>query len=208
MTISTRVIIATTAAAAAIAVAAGATLALQPATPDGAPNARATATADTQAEATAEAATPEGGSGDTSTLSATDEMLLYMAEEEKLAMDVYDALGELWGSRIFTQISSSEATHQDRVLELLDAAGLDDPRTGVAGTFTDDELQALYDDLIALGSTSPTAAFEVGVMIEERDIADLAQAITLTDDPTVITVLESLLAASQNHLAAFHRQLS
>jgi len=208
MTISTRVIIATTAAAAAIAVAAGATIALLPATPDVAPNARATATADSPAEPPADAATPEAIGPDASALSATDEMLLYMAEEEKLAMDVYDALGELWGSRIFTQISSSEATHQDRVLELLADAGLDDPRTGVAGTFVDDELQALYDDLIALGSTSPTAAFEVGVMIEERDIADLAQAITLTDDPNVITVLESLLAASQNHLAAFQRQLS
>ncbi len=208
MTISTRLIIATTAAAAAIAIAAGVTIAVQPATPDSAPSASATQTADPRAEPTPEAVTPVAISPDSATLSATDEMLLYMAEEEKLAMDVYDALGELWGSRIFTQISSSEATHQDRVLSLLDAAGLDDPRTGVAGTFTDDELQALYDDLIALGSTSPTAAFEVGVMIEERDIADLAQAIALADDASVVTVLDSLLAASQNHLSAFERQLS
>lgn len=207
MNIFTRVIIITTAAVAAVAVAGGATIALMPAAPDLTPNARATATAGTQVESTAES-TAESISPDASAVSSTDETLLYMAEEEKLAMDVYDALGELWGSRIFTQISSSEATHQDRVLPLLDAAGLDDPRTGVAGTFVNEELQTLYNDLIALGSTSPTAAFEVGVMIEERDIADLAEAIALTDDPSVITVLDSLLSASQNHLSAFERLLS
>lgn len=207
MTISTRVIIVTTTAAAVIALAAGATIALLPATPDLEPNTSTTAAPETQGEPSPEASSTEADSPD-ATLSATDQMLLYMAEEEKLAMDVYDALGELWGSRVFTQISSSEATHQDRVLSLLDAAGLDDPRTGVAGTFVDDELQALYDDLVALGSTSPTAAFEVGVMIEERDIADLTEAISLTDDASVITVLESLRAASESHLAAFERQLS
>jgi hypothetical protein len=210
MNISTRVIIGTTTAVAAIALVGGAAIALWPTTPDLAQNARptATATAGSDGESTAEPTSPAQVSPDASALSATDEMLLYMAEEEKLAMDVYDALGELWGSRIFTQISSSEATHQDRVLSLLDAAGLDDPRTGIAGTFVNDELQALYDDLMALGSTSPTAAFEVGVMIEERDIADLTDAIALTDDASVITVLDSLLSASQNHLSAFERQLS
>ena len=138
---------------------------------------------------------------------AVGAMLLYMAEEEKLAQDVYDALGELWGARIFDQISSSEVTHEERVVTLLDAQGLADPRTGVAGLFTDPELQSLYDDLIALGAESRESAFQVGVMIEERDIADLADAILLTDDPAVVTVLESLRSASQNHLAAFERQL-
>ena len=208
MNISTRIIIVTTATAAGIALAAGTTIALVPTAPDLTPNARPTATAETQDELSAQPTNPEQASPDASTLSATNQMLLYMAEEEKLAMDVYDALGELWGSRVFSQISSSEAAHQDRVLSLLDAAGLADPRTGVAGTFADDELQALYDDLIALGSTSQTAAFEVGVMIEERDIADLTEAISLTEDASVITVLESLRSASQNHLSAFERQLS
>lgn len=210
MTISTRMIIIATSATAVVALAAGAAIALLPTTLDVSPTATDTAVADASIEPTATAASPEAISPDApvSALTATDEMLLYMAEEEKLAMDVYDALGDLWGSRIFTQISSSEATHQDRVLSLLDAAGLADPRTGVAGTFTDDELQALYDDLMALGSTSPTAAFEVGVMIEERDIADLTEAMSLTHDASVVTVLDSLRSASQNHLSAFQRQLS
>ena len=210
MTISTRMIIIATSATAVVALAAGAAIALLPATPDGSPTASDTAAAGRSIEPTATAASSEPITPDAPVvaLTATDEMLLYMAEEEKLAMDVYDALGDLWGSRIFTQISASEATHQDRVLALLDATGLADPRTGVAGTFTDDELQAFYDELMAFGSTSPTAAFEVGVMIEERDIADLTEAISLTDDVRVVTVLDSLRSASQNHLSAFQRQLS
>lgn len=208
MTISTRIIVVTAATAAVIALGAGASIALLPSTPDGAPSASTTASPDTSTTPTPRATSPEVVRPEASALSATDAMLLYMAEEEKLAMDVYDALGDLWGSRIFSQISSSEATHQDRVLSLLDAAGLTDPRTGVAGTFVDEELQALYDELIALGSTSPTAAFEVGVMIEERDIADLTEAISLTSDASVITVLEALRSASESHLSAFERQLS
>lgn len=208
MTISTRIIVVTTATAAAIALAAGATIALLPSARDGVPSASTATAPDTSTTPTPEATSPEVVSPEASALSATDEMLLYMAEEEKLAMDVYDALGDLWGARIFSQISSSEATHQDRVLSLLNAAGLADPRTGVAGTFVDEELQALYDELIALGSTSPTAAFEVGVMIEERDIADLTEAISLTSDASVITVLEALRSASESHLSAFERQLS
>ena len=208
MTISTRIIIVTTATAAGIALAAGATIALLPSTSDGVPNASTAAAPVTSTTPTPEASRSEAATAEASTLSATDAMLLYMAEEEKLAMDVYDALGDLWGDRIFSQISSSEATHQDRVLSLLDAAGLADPRTGVAGTFVDEELQALYDELIALGSTSPTAAFEVGVMIEERDIVDLSEAISLTSDASVITVLEALRSASESHLSAFERQLS
>lgn len=208
MTISTRIIVVTAATAAVIALGAGASIALLPSTPDGAPSASTTTSPDTSTTPTPRATSLEVVSPEASALSATDAMLLYMAEEEKLAMDVYDALGDLWGARIYSQISSSEATHQDRVLSLLDAAGLADPRTGVAGTFADEELQALYDELIALGSTSPTAAFEVGVMIEERDIVDLTEAISLTSDASVITVLEALRSASENHLSAFERQLS
>jgi hypothetical protein len=210
MIISTRTTAITAGALAVAGLVVGGAIALVPA-----------ATSPTASPIDAISATPDQTTTTTTTTTATavepdavGAMLLYMAEEEKLAQDVYDALGELWGARIFDQISSSEVTHQERVVTLLDAQGLADPRTGVAGVFTDPELQSLYDDLIALGLESRESAFQVGVMIEERDIADLTEAITLTeakiftDDPAVVTVLESLLSASQNHLAAFERQLS
>ena len=37
--------------------------------------------------------------------------LVFIREEEKLARDVYDALRLRWGSRVFSNIESSEQTH-------------------------------------------------------------------------------------------------
>jgi len=206
MTISTRTLAITVSTLAAVGLVVGGAIALVPAAISPTTTAIDTISATPHQTTTTTTTTPT-----TAAIAAEPDavgaMLLYMAEEEKLAQDVYDALGELWGARIFDQISSSEVTHEERVVTLLDAQGLADPRTGVAGLFTDPELQSLYDDLIALGAESRESAFQVGVMIEERDIADLADAILLTDDPAVVTVLESLRSASQNHLAAFERQL-
>jgi hypothetical protein len=136
------------------------------------------------------------------------ENLAYIIEEEKLAYDVYTVLGDLWGSRTMSNITNSETSHQSQVEALLVAYGIADPRSSEVGVFTNPELQALYDSLIAQGSVSEQAAMEVGVVIEETDIIDLDLMISQTTEPDVIAVLESLLAGSVNHLAAFQRQLA
>jgi hypothetical protein len=133
--------------------------------------------------------------------------LLYLIEEEKLAHDVYTVLGDLWGLPIFDDISSSETSHQALVEQLLVDRGIADPRTGVVGEFTDPVLQELYNTLIATGSLSATDALEVGVMIEERDIADLQVTIQATTDADVTRVLQRLLNGSENHLRAFNNRL-
>lgn len=140
-------------------------------------------------------------------LSTTDELLIYLIEEEKLAHDVYTVLGDMWGSNVFTNILASETQHQEQVLSLLTAYGLSDPRSTELGVFTNPDLQALYDQLIAQGSTSVTDAYKVGVLIEETDIADLSEAMSTTSDQTILSTLQSLLSASENHLAAFQRKL-
>ena len=139
--------------------------------------------------------------------SSTDDLLLYLIEEEKLAHDVYTVLGETWGGNTFTNILASETTHQDQVLSLLNTYGLSDPRSTEVGVFTNPELQALYDQLIAQGMTSQTEAYKVGVLIEETDIADLTTAISTTTDPVIISTLEKLRSASESHLAAFSKKL-
>lgn len=147
-----------------------------------------------------------------STTVATDavlaDQLRYLIEEEKLAHDVYVTLGEQWGGRIFTNIAAAEVTHQDAVARLLPAYGIADPRLAAVGAFTDPALQELHDRLVAEGSASPTAAYRVGVAIEEKDIADLS-AYLATDPPAdVAAVMTSLRDGSSNHLAAFQRQLA
>jgi hypothetical protein len=128
--------------------------------------------------------------------------LLYMREEEKLARDVYNALYATWGQPTFQNIASSEQTHMDAVKQLLDRYGLTDPALA-PGQFTDPNLQALYNQLVAQGSTSLTDALNVGAQIEQTDIADLQSRLTQTDNADIQFVYNNLLSGSYNHLAAF-----
>ncbi|MDP2350533.1 MAG: DUF2202 domain-containing protein [Chloroflexota bacterium] len=132
--------------------------------------------------------------------------LLWMREEEKLAHDVYVTLGEAWGSRVFENISRAETTHAEAVKTLLDRYGIADPAAGAAvGVFTNPDLQALYNDLVARGKTSLVDAFTVGALIEDLDISDLRER--ATDTPDIALVYADLEQGSENHLRAFVRSL-
>ncbi|WP_438853424.1 DUF2202 domain-containing protein [Agromyces sp. M3QZ16-3] len=156
--------------------------------------------------ASEEATTPAPeASAPTAAESDTAAALTYLIEEEKLAHDVYVVLADLWGAQVFANIVDSETTHQDLVAPLLSARGIDDPRSSDVGVFTDPDLQALYDELVARGSTSLDEAIQVGIAIEEKDLADLGAAMASEDEADVISVLERLYAGSENHLAAFER---
>ncbi len=137
-----------------------------------------------------------------------EQNLAFIIEEEKLAFDVYTVLGDMWGSRTMQNIVSSETSHQSQVAALLVAYGFADPRSSEIGVFTDPELQTLYNTLIAQGSVSEQAAMEVGVLIEETDIADLDAMMATISEQDVLAVLGTLRSGSVNHLAAFQRQLA
>ena len=145
-----------------------------------------------------------------STLSAEEIAgLKFMREEEKLAHDVYVALYALYGNDdIFYRISLSETTHTEAILALLVKYGIPDPAAGKpAGVFEDPDLQALYDTLIAMGSASHIEALKVGALIEETDIRDINAKKAVTDEADILTVYNSLLCGSQDHLRAFNSQL-
>jgi hypothetical protein len=135
--------------------------------------------------------------------------LLLMREEEKLARDVYAVLGEIWPIPIFKNISASEQTHMDAVLQLLGKYQIMDPVSeDVPGTFSNPELQALYDEVVANGTESLAEAIRTGSRIEELDIFDLKRLIASTDNADITLVYTNLLKGSRNHLRAFGRQLS
>lgn len=135
--------------------------------------------------------------------------LLFLREEEKLARDVYTALYASSGLQIFSNISQSEQRHMNAALTLLQTYGLTDPvSSNAAGVFTNSDLQSLYDQLVAQGAASQIAALQVGVLIEETDIADLEVAISNTARPDVIRVYNNLLKGSRNHLSAFTNNLA
>jgi hypothetical protein len=141
---------------------------------------------------------------------AEAEGLVYMREEEKLARDVYIAMYDLGYSEIFNNISSSEQSHTDAVLSLLEKYNITDPVGGNAeGEFTNPDLQKLYDDLILLGAPSLIEALYVGAAIEEIDIIDIQQQLdTVVDNADIATVYENLIKGSRNHLRAFVSNLA
>ena len=142
-----------------------------------------------------------------STPPTTESLLLYRIEEEKLAHDVYTVMHDIYGTRVFGNILSSESTHQSRVLTLLDARGIADPRSAEIGVFTNQELQTLYNQLVEEGKISETEAFKAGVIIEEKDIKDISTQLATASDTDVISALEDLRRGSENHLRAFSKQL-
>jgi len=99
--------------------------------------------------------------------------LLFMREEEKLARDTYHTLFEKYGLTVFTNIESSEQSHMDALLKLLEKYRLADPAAGaLIGEFKDPELQDIYDHLITWGEKSALDALLVGGLIEETDMED------------------------------------
>lgn len=134
---------------------------------------------------------------------AETDALLFMWEEEKLARDVYSALGTVWTKPLFGNIASSEQTHMDAIKDLLDRYGLATPSDGTAGVFVNVDLQALYTQLVAQGSLTEQDAVKVGAAIEEIDILDLQKRLPQTDQADIEQVFNSLLAGSYNHLNAF-----
>lgn len=134
--------------------------------------------------------------------------LKFMREEEKLAHDVYTALFNTWGARIFANIAESETEHTEAVRRQIELYGVEDPAEGnPAGVFEDPCLQALYNKLIEMGSVSLIDSLKVGALIEETDIQDIRDKMAETDEASILQVYQNLLCGSCEHLQAFNRQL-
>ncbi len=145
---------------------------------------------------------------DTALLTSTQQAdLIFMYQEEKVARDVYNVLGEQWSSRTFANIQKSEQRHMDAIKNLLKKYNLPVPVIeDLEGVFENEELQALYDELVEQGGRSLTDALSVGVLVEETDIADLESR--MVDAPKdIVDVYSKLLKGSNNHLLAFNRVL-
>ncbi|MCZ7436680.1 DUF2202 domain-containing protein [Micromonospora sp. WMMC241] len=137
---------------------------------------------------------------------AQKSILAAMAQEEKLAHDLYLAFGAKYDLVVFDHIAYSEAQHLTTVRTLLQRYDVADPTASMTdGKFSDPAVQATYDKLLAEGNASQPAALGVGRKVEQTDIADLKAAFTGLSAPDVTHVYTNLLAASERHLAAFTR---
>mgnify|MGYP003112882526 CR=1 FL=1 len=141
------------------------------------------------------------------TLSAEEsETLSMMREEERLARDLYVALGEAWPDRRFDNISAAETRHGDATATVLANHDLPDPSIGsTPGVYAYPELQELYDGWLERGLTSKSEALAVGAELEQLDIAGLEAAMEATEQPDLDAVYDHLRAGSEKHLRAFER---
>ena len=130
--------------------------------------------------------------------------LTFMREEEKLARDVYLTLYDAWNHQVFSNIAGSEQTHMNAIGTLLTRYGIADPAAGNdVGEFTNPDLQALYNQLVAQGRQSLADALRVGATIEEIDIRDLVEQLAAVEHSDIQRVYERLEQGSENHLRAF-----
>ncbi len=130
--------------------------------------------------------------------------LIKMAEEEKLAGDVYEYLNNKWNLRIFVNISKSERQHEKVVLEMIKKYDIDfTPKTKI-GKFNNSDYEELYNNLTAQGENSILDALKVGATIEDLDIYDLDIALSKdVDNQDVSIVFQNIRQGSYHHIKAF-----
>jgi hypothetical protein len=136
------------------------------------------------------------------------EGIKYIYQVEKVARDVYRYFYDKWQTPVQDVISGSEQNHMDIMKEIIDKYNLGDPAEGKGyGEFGSGDLQKLYADLIALGSSSEVDALSTAAMIEEFDIVEIKKNVSDTNRDDVIAAYNKLMAGSENHLRIFTDKL-
>lgn len=133
--------------------------------------------------------------------------LLFLREEEKLARDVYLYSYDKYGTQIFKNIASSESSHMNSVLMILNTYNMEDPAVEIRGVFKNTELQKIYNQLIILSDKSLLDALRVGNIIEDLDIRDLGLNEMRTEKSDLLILYQLLKCGSRNHLRNFNSQL-
>ncbi len=157
--------------------------------------------------------------------------LVFMREEEKLARDVYLALGTMYpDSVIFGKIDDSEQRHTMSVKDMIEKYGHEDPNTNDnIGIYTGEDygwyFTEKYNLLVERASISELEAMYVGAFIEELDMMDINQCPKVivetdngindvtecgkiyTDNSDIVKLYDSLLDGSDSHLEGYVKNI-
>ena len=145
---------------------------------------------------------------DASLLSSSETAdILFLREEEQLAHDLYMRWAGKYTVPVFSNIAQSETMHYSEVQLLVDRYGIPGRIGNGSAGYTSPVIQALYDDLGPKGDASLAGAFEAGLAVEERDIADIDRMKANTTRTDLLQVYTNLRQGSENHRSAFLRQL-
>jgi hypothetical protein len=133
--------------------------------------------------------------------------LIRLYEEEILAHDLYVALGKIHPEVMpLRNIPQSEMRHREAMAAVLKTDAIELPKPPEGRRFVTEGLDEIFARWLAEGVKSDADACRVGVRLEDHDIAELRKA--QADFPKHKEVLGQLEAASNNHLRAFHRNLT
>jgi len=146
---------------------------------------------------------PTGATTDIKTL------LLRQIDEERMAYRLYTQLGEEHPNmRPFQNIPHAEKRHFNALVDYTKAHFPGSTDGKLEGDFHFEATQTLYDKWLAEGKASPQAAAQVGVQLEQLDIADIDEVLVQKPEPALAQILNNLRRGSENHLAGFERQLA
>jgi hypothetical protein len=135
--------------------------------------------------------------------------LIFLREEEKLAHDVYIYAFRKYNNSTFSNIANSEQSHTNSVLNLLTQRNISDPAANLKeGEFLNQDLQAIYNSLVATVDSSENHALIVGATIEDLDLNDIHHFYANTTNSEILLVYDRLTCGSRNHMRSFTKQLT
>lgn len=133
--------------------------------------------------------------------------LVRLYEDEILAHDLYTELASSHPDLMpLRNIPRSESVHRKVMEGILKARGIAIPKPPDGRKFATEGLDETFNRWLTEGRKSAKDACRVGVRLEEHDIAELRAAAKST--PALAATLSNLERASENHLRAFHRNLT
>jgi len=136
-----------------------------------------------------------------------EEGVLFIWEEEKVARDLYAELYRETEMAVFLDLARSEQSHMDQAKALVDKYHLVLPVGDEPGSFSNQSLIDLYDELLVQGMRSQEEALKVAAAFEEISIMDLERELEVAENEDVRVVFQGLLAGSRKHLRSYVRDL-
>ena len=141
-------------------------------------------------------------------ISAVEETaLLKIWQDQKLSRDLYQSFYTVYPLPIYANMLSDAQHHMDFVHILLGKFGVSVPQD-VAGLFTDQEAQNLFDLMLNVGNGSAVEALRQGAAAEDMIIDELQILLPQTDNLEIQIIYQNLLKSARNHLRLIVKELS
>ena len=132
---------------------------------------------------------------------STASQVLYLHDQEKLALDLNWEFQEMWDEPIFLSLGALERRHMDELFVLMEIYGLEPlVTTRTEGEYGDGDHMEAYAQLHSRGNVSLLEAYLAAAYVEEWDITKIRAIIDSTDEQLLIDTLTRLLADAKNHL--------